>query len=295
MREPTTTTRRERADTTTPIKGRNVEARLPDDLPDARTFTHGPARRPAPQVADPLLQWATGLTTKDRRLYAGWLVEAGKVEALDLAMNDASYKQVTIKHGSGNLVTHWAVETANCFFIAEGVQSIAEMKHTDDRYGIAFGWRTLEGGRQQSQLRARVFLQELLSVGYTDSLLLTVKSTLTGDLIAALTRQYEVLDAVDAFRAQDKKPPLQPPFYACSIPLGPGQEVARGSGGQTKEITPPIANIPTPITKEYVRAHWIRRDWASLVEGVLDETVRWSVTASRLIGAGEEQGGQYEE
>jgi hypothetical protein len=256
---------------------------------DDVTFTRGPARRPMPRVADPLLQWATGLQTKERRIYAGWLAEAGKIDALDAAMEQAGFKQVTIKHGSGNMVTHWAVETANLFVVAEGVQSIGEMKHTEERYGIAFGWRTLEGGRQQSVLRFRGFLQELLGVGFYEPLLVTAKSTLTGDLIAALTRQYEVLDAVDAFRAQDKKPPLNPPFYACSIPLGPGQEVARGSGGQTREITPPIANIPTPVTKEYVRAHWIKRDWSALIEGMLDDTTRWSITNSKLIGAGEEQ------
>jgi hypothetical protein len=256
---------------------------------DDVTFTRGPARRPMPRVADPLLQWATGLQTKERRIYAGWLAEAGKIEALDEAMQEAGFKQVTIKHGSGNMVTHWAVETANLFVVAEGVQSIGEMKHTEDRYGIAFGWRTLEGGRQQSVLRFRGFLQELLGVGFYEPLLVTAKSTLTGDLISALTRQYDVLDAVDTFRAQDKKAALQPPFYACSIPLGPGQEVARGSGGQTKEITPPVANIPTPITKEYVRAHWIKRDWATLIEGMLDDTIRWSITTSKLIGVGEEQ------
>ena len=172
---------------------------------------------------------------------------------------------------------------------AEGVQSIGEMKHTEDRYGIAFGWRTLDGGRQQSVLRFRGFLHELLDIGFYEPLLITAKSTLTGDLINALTRQYEVLDAVDAFRAQDKKPPMNPPFYACSIPLGPGQEVARGSGGQTREITPPIANIPTPLTKEYIRAHWIKRDWSALIEGMLDDTIRWSATSSKLIGMGEEQ------
>jgi hypothetical protein len=231
------------------------------------------------------------LQTKERRIYAGWLAEAGKLDTLDAAMEQAGFKQVTIKHGSGNMVTHWAVETANLFVVAEGVQSIGEMKHTEDRYGIAFGWRTLEGGRQQSVLRFRGFLSELLNAGFYEPLLVTAKSTLTGDLIAALTRQYEVLDAVDAFRAQDKKPPLEPPFYACSIPLGPGQEVARGSGGQTKEITPPIANIPSPITKDYVRAHWIKRDWATLIEGMLDDTIRWSVTTSKLIGAGEEPAG----
>lgn len=253
---------------------------------DSFSFTRGPARRPMPRVVDPLLQWATGLTTKERRIYAGWLVEAGKLEALDIAMNDAGYKQVTIKHGSGNMVHHWAIETANLFVVAEGVQSIGEMKHTGDRYGIAFGWRVLDTGRQQSQLRCRVLLRELLAVGYDQPLLLTVKSTLTGDLITALTRQYEVLDAIDAFRTQDKKLALQPPFYACSLPLGPGAEVARGSGGQTKEITPPIANIPNPITKEYVRAHWITRDWAALIEGMLDDTIRWSISTSALIGAG---------
>jgi hypothetical protein len=258
---------------------------------DDVTFTRGPARRPMPRVSDPLLQWATGLQTKERRIYAGWLAEAGKIDALDTAMEQAGFAQVTIKHGSGNMVTHWAVETANLFVVAEGVQSIGEMKHTEDRYGIAFGWRTLEGGRQQSVLRFRGFLQELLGVGFYEPLLITAKSTLTGDLINALTRQYEVLDAVDVFRAQDKKPPMNPPFYACSIPLGPGQEVARGSGGQTREITPPIANIPAPITKEYVRAHWIKRDWSTLIEGMLDDTMRWSVTNSKLIGVGEEQAG----
>jgi hypothetical protein len=258
------------------------------------TFTRGPARRPAPRVADPLLQWATGLQTKERRIYAGWLAEAGKIEALDEAMAQAGFSQVTIKHGSGNMVTHWAVETANLFVIAEGVQSIGEMKHTEDRYGIAFGWRTLEGGRQQSVLRFRGFLQELLNIGFYEPLLVTAKSTLTGDLIAALTRQYDVLDAVDAFRKLDKKPPLQPPFYACSIPLGPGEEVSRGSGGQTKEITPPVANIPNPITKEYIRAHWIKREWAALIEdgrggpSLIDQTIAWSITSSKQIGIGEE-------
>jgi hypothetical protein len=260
------------------------------------TFTRGPARRPSPRVADPLLQWATGLQTKERRIYAGWLAEAGRLEALDAAMEQAGFKQITIKHGSGNMVTHWAVETANLFVIAEGVQSIGEMSQGRnsgssqiERYGIAFGWRTLQGGRQQSQLRFRAFLHELLVVGFAEPLLVTVKGTLTGDLITALMRQYEVLDAVDAFRKQGGKPPHNPPFYACSIPLGPGAEVTRGSGGATKEITPIVAAIPTPITREYILAHWIKRPWVPLIEDLLDATIAWSITTSALIGLDEEQ------
>ncbi|KPV44319.1 hypothetical protein SE17_44230, partial [Kouleothrix aurantiaca] len=85
--------------------------------------------------------------------------------------------------------------------------------------------------------------------------------------------------------------------------LGPGQEVARGSNGQTKEITPPIAVIPTPVTKDYVRANWIKREWAALIEdghggpSLIDQTLAWSVTTSKMIGIGEEQaaGPGYEE
>ncbi|HEU5012480.1 MAG TPA: hypothetical protein VFT66_08040, partial [Roseiflexaceae bacterium] len=167
---------------------------------------------------------------------------------------------------------------------------ISEMQHTTDRYGIAFGWgRHPTTGRQQSQIRFRAFLQELLAVGFQEPLLVTAKGTLTGDVIPARSQQYEVLDMVDAFRKESGKPPLTPPFYACSIPLGPGQEVARGTT-QTKEITPIVAQIPSPITKDYIAAHWVKRPWVTLIEGIIDQTIAWSLTASTQIAAGEDQG-----
>lgn len=252
------------------------------------TFSRGPARRPIARVTDPLLQWSTGLTTQQRTIYAGWLIETGRSEALDGAMGAAGFDTVTIKHGGGNLVTHWAVETANLFVIADGVQSIGEMKGTPDRFGIAFGWRTLPDGRQQSQLKLRGFLRELLEVDYHEPILVSVKSTITGDVLNALTRQYDVLDAIDALRTSQGQPALNPPFYACSIPLGPGQEVQRGSKGAQKEIVPPIANIPTPITRDYLVAHYIRKPWVKQVERLLDQTVAWSVATSEQIAAEEE-------
>jgi hypothetical protein len=127
----------------------------------------------------------------------------------------------------------------------------------------------------------------LLHVGYHEPLLVTVKSTLTNDVLTALTHQYEVLDAIDDMRRQQNKPPLNPPFYSCSIPLGPGAEVSRGST-QTKEITPVIAHIPAPITREYILAHWIKREWSSLIEDQLDQTIAWSVANSRQISAGDD-------
>lgn len=255
---------------------------------DDSQFSRGPARRPVEVTGEPVLQWATGLQTRQRSIYAGWLSEQGRNEDFDAAMATAEFPTVVIKHGTGNYVTHWAIETANLFVIADGVQSISEMKHTDERYGIAFGWRTLENGRQQSQLRFRAHLQELLELGFDMPVVVTAKSTITGDLLAALTKQYDVLDAIDTLRAKDGKPPMQPPFYACALPIGPGEEVARGSGGQTKEITPPEAKIPTPITKEYVLAHWLQRGWLPFVENRVDQAIRWSCQVSAQIASGDD-------
>ncbi|MCG8349085.1 MAG: hypothetical protein MI924_15045 [Chloroflexales bacterium] len=250
-------------------------------------FSRGPARRPVARPGDSLLQWSTGLQTDKRTIYAGWLVETGRSETLDEAMETAGFTTVTIRHGSGNTVMHWAVEQANLFVIAEGVQGITEMKNTPDRYGVAFGWRTLPDGRPQSALKFRALLHELLDVDYTEPLLVSVKSTLTGDLLAALMHQYDVLDAIDRERAAKGQPPLNPPFYACSIPLGPGAEVARGSA-QKKEIVPIVAHVPDSIDRSYLVAHYIRKPWVTLIEGMLDATITWSVTASQQITMGED-------
>lgn len=256
---------------------------------DDVTFSRGAARRPVATIADPLLQWASGLPTSDRRIYAGWLIEARKDEALDQAMDAAGFSPITIKHGSGNLVTHWAVETATLFVVADGVQSIGEMKRTTDRYGIAFGWRTGQGGRQQSQLRVRVLLRELLAVGYEQPLLMTVKGTLTGDLLSALMRQYDVLDENARLRKQAKKEPWDLPLYAFSIPLSAGAEVTRGTGGQTKELTPMVAQIPDAISKEYLKAHWIGRSWVEVVERLVEPALAWSISESAVIAEGADE------
>lgn len=244
------------------------------------------ARRPVAVVEGPMLQWASGLQTTDKRIYAGWLIEAGKLLDLDTCLADDGFQQVTIKHGNGNIVTHWAIETANVFIIADGVQTPAEMRRSDQRFGIAYGWRTLDTGRRQSQLKARVFLRELLLAGYTDPLTLTVKSTLTDDVLNAFMRQYDVLNAVDGFRQDDKKPVLNAPLYACALPLAAGAEVVRGTGANTKEIAPPIADVPSPITKEYIRANWIKRDWTARIEAIIDATIQWSIDESQRITAG---------
>lgn len=263
-------------------------AELPADLEPA--YLRGPARRPVPQLADPLMQWASGLTTHNRQVYAGWLVESSKDDALDKAMAAAGVDAVVIKHGSGNLVTHWALSTASLLILCDGIQSIAEMRDTQDRYGIAFGWEgvkdSMTAGRLVSRLRCRVLIAELVAVGYVSPLLLTLRGTMTGDLLSACMQHFAVLDQLNAYRAQASKPELQLPFYAVSLPIGPGQEVQRGNGGQSKTITPPAAQIPDPITAEYIKSRWTKQPTIAAIEALLDATVAWSVTESAKIASG---------
>lgn len=250
-------------------------------------FSRGAARRPAPEAHDPRMQWSTGLPTTSRSIYAGWLIEVGQAEDLDAALKAAGVEQATIRHSGGAVVAHWTLPTACLFVLADGVQSSWEMRDTPERYGIAYAWRTLEDGRRQSVLKARVLLAELLAVGYAEPLTVSVKSTLTADLLAAFTRQYEVLDAAGAEQAASGKPQQELPFYAFSLPIGPGAESARGKGTLTKEITPPVAVIPAAITREYLAAHYIKREWVSAVEGRIDATIAWSMATSAAIAAGE--------
>jgi hypothetical protein len=262
------------------------------------TFTRGPARRPAPVVRDPLLQWANGLPTKDRKIYSGWLCETNRDEELDAAMKKAGYEQVTVKHGSGNLVTHWGIAIANLFVIAEGLQSIPEMGQTEQRYGVAFGWRQLET-RRQSQLRFRAFLHDLLQVGYLEPLIVTMSGTITGDMLKALNEQFRVIDAIESFRKANGKPKADTPFYVCSIPVQAGQETVRArrqpagkpvaAQSEGREIAPPIARVPDTVTQQYIEAHWCKRAWIPLIEDRLDDTIAWSIATSRMIGQGLEE------
>jgi hypothetical protein len=258
------------------------------------TFTRAGARRPAPQIVEPLMQWATGLPTASRHVYAGWLIETAQDPALDDACGRAGLEPIAIRHGGGNTVTHWACSHAALFVLADGVQTMAEMRATPDRYGIAFGWRELPDGRKQSQLRMRVLVRQLLEVGYDRPLLVSVKSTLTGDLLNALMTQYTVLDAAAAERQRQGKEPAELPFYAFSLMLGPGQEVARGRG-QTKEIVPMEAKQPEQIDRAYLVQQYIKREWVQLIEQRMDATIAWSVAQSTAIGAGTDEPESWEQ
>lgn len=253
------------------------------DLNGGITFQRGPARRPGLDIDDPKLQWATGLPTTDQRVYAGWFIERGQDDELDAAMRVAQIAQVDIKHtGSGNVGHHWALPTASLFVLCEGLQSKRELMASQDRYGIAYGWTRDEQGRPQSVLRLRVLARELLAVGYDHPLTITLTSTITDDMLAALRRQYAVLEAAREAGKGDL------PFYAFSLPITQGQAARRGQApGKQREIIPMQAPVPAPATRDYLVRHWIgKRPWVEQIEALLPETIAWSVAESLAISAG---------
>jgi len=134
-------------------------------------------------------------------------------------------------------------------------------------------------------LCCRALIQELCAVGYVQPLLLSLKSTLTGDFLATLIRHYETLDAINPIRKAKQLPPIAVPFYAVSIALAAGQEVARGSGGQTREIAPMVE--VGARDRDYIASHWCKKAWVEAIESMADEAVVWSRSESIKIAAGE--------
>jgi hypothetical protein len=44
-----------------------------------------------------------------------------------------------------------------------------------------------------------------------------------------------------------------------------------------------VAQILECISKEYLKAHWIHRDWVPTIEALIDETIGWSASESAAI------------
>jgi hypothetical protein len=231
-----------------------------NDFSDTFAYT---AERSAP--SGPILQWATGLPTTDRRIVAGWITEAGRDEGLDRAALGAGFDRVTIKHGSGKVVTHWHLEAADLLLIARAVPTINELRRSPLRSGIAFSWA--EGER--SKLRAQVYVKALVAVGYEEPLTITAKSTQTGDVIAALQRLYDLIDASGR---------LAFPLYAFWLPTGPGADVERGAGDNTRTFAPLVALVPETITREWLRGQYAGKDKDLIgrVEAAMESVVAWS-------------------
>lgn len=204
-----------------------------------------------------MLQWATGLTATNRQMVAGWFIETGKDADLDDALQSIGIPRVSIKHGSGNVVTHWHLEKAELLVVAQDTEPAGR--------GTVYKW--VDG---RSKYKARVYVRALVDAGYVAPLLISFKSTLTNDIRATLRRLYELVQATG-----NKSIPI----YAFWLPTGPGDDVAKGTV-QTKNVAPPIAILPDEMTREWLVGQYAKKthpDLIAHVEQELPAAIAWSV------------------
>lgn len=223
-------------------------------------------------LSDPLIIWASGLPTSDRRIYAGWMIDQEVDSELDAAMQRAKVESIGIKHGSGNTVHHWCMPEIDIFPIATGVPRTVR-DAAPQPTGLVYAWTVRDDGRNQSVLRLRVLVRQLVAVGYMQPLTLILKGTVTKDIMTVLYAQYKVRDAYRKLKGGDARVP----FYAFAIGLGVGAEVTRGTGTNKKTFSVPKGSIPDAITEAYLRERWIgRKEIVEAIEDRIEETRIWA-------------------
>lgn len=258
---------------------------------------HEAARRPQMSDGglfnDPIIWWANHLrTTKGRdTFYDGFLIPMNQEKRengpeLDEFLKELGQDKVEIKHTDATR-TYWAMPTLDAFVIANGVQSWAEIKIDTNpnesafvRYGIAACWNDFQ---RMSMLRFRCLPTAWLAAGWTHPITFTAQGLACQDVIRALTRHFDLLDLIDnSLKAQGKEP-LNPPYYEVAVELVAGAEIKRGKPGAQSEVTPVVTGVPDNVTIDYVRKHYIKKDWKEIVGSHIKQTVVWSSHESKRM------------
>lgn len=255
-------------------------------------FRGPPAVAPPEKRNDPLLQWASKVSEvvgKNRKPFSGFFSQVGKDDEFDAAMAQR-YEPMVIKHSGGNTVQHWKIGTADIIPIITKVDTLQTIKTAGGkRHGMALGWRVSAEGRNQSFCKFLCILRPIADL-YERPVMITFKSTATGDIIGALMQQYNILSFMEEQRMAANKPKANYPFYAIAAQIGPGEEAMRGSE-LSSEFIPPANMAPEPMTIEYARSLFIGRDQQMIdnIESYLDEAIEWSIAESRPTTSDSEQ------
>lgn len=230
-----------------------------ETLPDPTT----PIGRNIPQTVQdcPILQYANGLTKAKLPGLArfqgltGFHAERGQDEAFDSACQAANIAPIAIRHMAGNETQHWYFgESLRFYPVTAGppattVSACLKTPATADA-GIGLAWPA--GGR------SRLAVRGLVLIGSTPILLqLSVRSTMTGHLLAALLDHFRVCVLADALVDRAKHPdPVA--FHELALPLVAGAEVSAGKG-ETAQIAPLQSDHPSDVQKAYIISCW-RKD-----------------------------------
>jgi hypothetical protein len=290
----------------------------------------------------PMLQWLNGnpavmQPAKEgeqpiKTVAVGFFVKCGEYPDLDVAMEQIGaprytiqYKSVNKQTGKPNKEESWHLNPCTIFPLCQGVLSIYEMQQDPRRIGLAYGRekeRNDDGSIKRDpatgdptdhpKLMLKVLVQELLAVGYTEPVLISLRGMICFEMIAALKHHLKAVDAYNSRIRQQRhgklaqarqlvqtgqmtvqqlqelanKPIPTLPFAGLSVPLIASEE-QKWVGRQKKSpIYPIVADIPSPITDDYLLAHRMLREvlqWVMEEGGLLQQCVAWSIEQSQRI------------
>jgi hypothetical protein len=185
-------------------------------------------------------------------IFRGWFLDIGVDPALDGAAAAAGWPQGQLVHLDGATRDHWLLPSPLVLFpLIDGLpyKRLGALAANDISYaGVGCSW--VKG--QRSRLGVMALARDLLAQGYETPIPFCVSSTSTDDLLTALLRHNDLLDALEeAARSAGK--PREFEFHGVGLPLLPGPKVARGAGAQTTQISPITCAHPTEFTREALR------------------------------------------
>lgn len=268
---------------------------------------HEQAEKPVTEEAR--LWWFNGLPTDTDVSAIGWHIKAGINPYIDETMDGMGVQRYLVQHkkpdkdGNTDPKPYWRLRSCSLIIIAQRLQSTLEMNRmVDDRQGLAYAWGPVRDdagnpvintkGKNQGKekrgtvLKFRAFVHELYRHGYYEWFPFTITGFGSDDVLKALGDQYRVLEYYKSVRLAQGKNAVAP-FYLFSIPLGPGQMKLVGEPPDQGSIYPIISQVPATIDKEYLKQHVIPRELIDqLREGLVTETVVWSIEESGKIAAG---------
>ncbi len=259
----------------------------------------------------PRLQWFNGLSTTTMEMAVGWHIEADVNPLLDEVAASLGAKRYIVQHktpaqnGEAKQLPYWALswgqKPVSLFVVSLGLQSKRQMNKTEDRVGIAYGWETVRDSqgavvykpnsaepKKQCKLQFRAFVHELVTAGFDEWLQVGIAGYLTDFMLDALNEQFRALEAYASHTEAQNGQRRNAPFFGFSIPMLPGPVKMVGpQNGEKSPIYPMVAQVPQQLQRQYLAEHMIPRQLLERIrDGLLDETVVWSIERSVEINQG---------
>lgn len=250
-------------------------------LPTLPAYTvAAPVVAPLPQY--PVLRWGKGVrvvgVTKSTE-YTGGILRLGQDKSLDEAMTLLGASPATIEHQqSKKRLPYWLLPQFDTFVLCHTVPA----KYSPESWqsGIPYTWNDHQGAMNGSHLGCLMFLRELLHIGYKKPLVFSLNRTVISFFVKqGLLRQFEMFNEIEDACKQQNIPMPQYAYYSFALSIGVGDEEEVGST-QTTLIRPPVAEMPSPITADYLAAHHITPQELEVVESYLEILPRWAADAA---------------